>query len=199
MPVAHREITKKHIKRIAEKAAEDGGGGLPIDDDSANITYTTVTVDEDYKTKGIYTCGFSAWLDETPIKNYWDKHLNVGESVETFFLSPPGNANDSFVFIESRLYIPTVRYYKSSSGITEKLTLNTTLSSDGFIENLVANDWSWSPDVLMNIAFVEWNPLSSIDNVYAPHEEGLRVKKIEGRPKEGFFYFDGPVLKEYTP
>ena len=114
MPVAHREITKKHIKRIAEKAAE-GGGGLPIDDDLESLGYPIVTVDEDYKTEGIYSCAFQASLNETPIKNYWDEHLNVGESVETFQLVFTGVSNKSFVFINDTLYIPIVRYYKNSS------------------------------------------------------------------------------------
>lgn len=199
MPVAHREITKKHIKRIAEKAAE-GGGGLPIDDDSAMLVYPIVTVDKDYKTKGVYSCAFSASLDESALKNYWNEHLNVGEGVETFSLIFSG-VSDSFVFINDLLYIPIVRYYKNSSGITETLTIKTIPSSDGNIDTIVANDWSWSPDVLMNIAFVEWNPLSASVNVNPPHEEYLLVKKIEGRPKDGFFYYDetNNTFTEYTP
>lgn len=200
MPIAHREITKKHIKRIAEKAAE-GCGGLPIDDDSADLVYPTVTVDEDYKTKGLYSCTFSAYLNDSGLKNYWDEHLKVGEGVETFYLSPPAITNGIFVFINESIYIPIVRYYKNSSGITETLTLKSETSSDGLIDKIVANDWSWSPDVYINIAFVEWNPLSASVNVNPPHEEDLRVKKIEGRPKEGFFYYDetNQVFTEYIP
>ena len=200
MPVAHREITKKHIKRIAEKAAE-GGGGLPIDDDSADLVYPIVTVDEDYKTEGLYSCGFSASLDDNALKNYWDEHLNVGEGVETFTLGISTISNKSFVFINDRLYIPIVRYYKNSSGITETLTIKPTTSSDGNIDKIVANDWSWSPDVYMNIGFVEYNPLSASVNVNPPHEEYVRVKKIEGRAKDGFFYYDetSHVFTEYTP
>ena len=199
MPVAHREITKKHIKRIAEKAAE-GGGGLPIDDDSANLAYPIVTVDKDYKTKGLYSCAFLASLNESVLKNYWNEHLNVGESVETFSLVFSG-VSDSFVFINDMLYIPIVRYYKNSSGITETLTIKATKSSDGSIDTIVANDWSWSPDIYINIAFVEWNPLSASVNVNPPHEEYLRVKKIEGRPKDGLFYYDevNKAFTEYTP
>ena len=199
MPVAHREITKKHIKRIAEKAAE-GGGGLPIDDDSANLVYPIVTVDKDYKTKGLYSCAFSAFLDDSALKNYWNEHLNVGEGVETFSLSFSG-VSDSFVFINETLYIPIVRYYKNSSGITETLTINAITSSDGGIDTIVANDWSWSPDVYVNIGFVEWNLLSVSVNVNPPHEEYLRVKKIEGRPKDGLFYYDetNKAFTEYTP
>ena len=53
----------------------------------------------------------------------------------------------------------------------------------------------------MNIAFVEWNPLDASVNVNPPHEEYLRVKKIEGRTKEGFFYYDetNHAFTEYTP
>ena len=52
----------------------------------------------------------------------------------------------------------------------------------------------------MNIGFVEWNPLSASVNVNPPHMEYLRVKKIEGRPKEGFFYYDtvNHAFTEYT-
>ena len=200
MPLAHREITKKHIKRIAEKAAENAGGGLPIDDDSATLVYPIVSVDKDYKTKGLYSCGFTAYLNDSALKNYWNEHLNVGEGVETFSLDFSG-ISDSFVFINYSLYVPLVRYYKNSSGITEKLTINATTSSDSFIDRIVANDWSWSPDVLMNIAFVEYNILSASVNVNPPHEEYVRVKKIEGRPKNGFFYYDesNNVFTEYTP
>lgn len=199
MPVAHREITKKHIKRIAEKAAESGGG-LPIDDDDASLRFPIVTVDEDYKTKNYYNCNFTASLDDSELKNYWDNKLSVGESVETFTLEFPSITN-SFVFINERIYIPIVRYYKNSSGITETLTLKTTTVTGGIIDNLIANDWSWSPDKQMNIAFVEYNPLSVSVNTSPPHAEYLMVRKIEGRPTDGFFYYDKNqgVFTEYTP
>ena len=53
----------------------------------------------------------------------------------------------------------------------------------------------------MNIGFVEWNLLSVSVNVNPPHEEYLRVKKIEGRPKDGLFYYDetNKAFTEYTP
>lgn len=189
MPVAHREITKKHIKRIAEKVAESGGG-FPVDDDDGTIVAPLVTVDSDYKTVGYYTCAFASSLNDSELKNYWNEHLNNGESVLTFGLNFP-TITSNFVFLNERIYIPMVRYYKNSAGVTDTLTIYTTTASDGTLDRIEADNWSWTPDILMNVSFVEYNPLSVSVNVNPPHLEYMRVRKLEGRPSGfGNFYYD---------
>lgn len=79
MRVAHREITKKHLRRIAEKVAKNGGAGLGdivLQSSEFRMEYPLFTVDKDEKLKsnhGNYITFLADSFDSEYIEEKLDK------------------------------------------------------------------------------------------------------------------------------
>lgn len=108
MPVAHREITKKHIKRIAEEEAKknrDGGLG-----GAYNCIVTLYKLEDGKITNNAYTIGYSSDILNARFIEYLNTHKRDYDALTSIVISNTINIGSYVVVaVPDYVWFPYVR------------------------------------------------------------------------------------------
>ena len=108
MPVAHREITKKHIKRIAEEEAKKNSNG---DFGSSHSSLVTLYKLEDGKiTNNAYTIGYTSDILSAFFREYLNSHKRDYDALTSMIISNTIDIGSYVVVaVPDFVYFPYVR------------------------------------------------------------------------------------------